>query len=284
MTKPKSKKGDKLVEDAGEQGACQSDEAQAVANSTDPVNLADIMEAIKSMNGSMNEKFDSLESTLSQTLVSLSEVTSRVTDLEKASADYEGRISELEAHCRDWFETCKTLSSKLDDLEGRSRRQNIKIIGLPEKVEEGRPTQFVADFLVKILGASNFPKSLKIDRAHRTGPIGNAQSRPRSMVARLHHYPDKEKILRLARLSSPLMYNGARILIFPDFTSEVLKQRQAFNAVRKSLKEANVRHGLLFPARLIVTHNSSKHVFDSAEKAQAFADSITGEVRAVQSS
>lgn len=137
---------------------------------------------------------------------------------------------------------------------------------------------------MKILGASNFPKSLKIDRAHRTGPIGNAHSRPRSMVARLHHYPDKEKILRLAWLSSPLMYNGARILIFPDFTSEVLKQRQAFNAVRKSLKEANVRHGLLFPARLIVTHNSSKHVFDSAEKAQAFADSITGEVRAVQSS
>lgn len=97
MTKPKSKKGDKLVEDAGEQGACQSDEAQAVANSTDPVNLADIMEAIKSMNGSMNEKFDSLESTLSQTLVSLSEVTSRVTDLEKASADYEGRILRLTA-------------------------------------------------------------------------------------------------------------------------------------------------------------------------------------------
>ncbi len=104
------------------------------------INLADIMEAIKSMNGSMNEKFDSVESTLSQTLASLSEVTSRVTELEKASADYEGRISELEAHCRDWFETCKSLTSKLDDLEGRSRRQNIKIIGLPEKVEEGRPT------------------------------------------------------------------------------------------------------------------------------------------------
>lgn len=168
MTKPKSKKGDKLVEDAGEQGACQSDDAQAVANSPDPVNLVGIMEAIKTMNSSMNEKFDSLESTLSQTLVSLSEVTSRVTELEKANADYEGRISELEAHCRDWFETCKSLSSKLDDLEGRSRRQNIRIIGLPEKVEEGRPTQFVADFLVKILGSCNFPKSLKIDRAHRT--------------------------------------------------------------------------------------------------------------------
>lgn len=92
------------------------------------------------MNGSMNEKFDSLESTLSQTLATLSEVTSRVTVLERVSAEYEGRISELEAHCRDWFETCKSLTSKLDDLEGRSRRQNIKIIGLPEKVEEKRIT------------------------------------------------------------------------------------------------------------------------------------------------
>ncbi len=255
MTKPKSKKGDKSAEDAGEQGACQSDDAQATANSTDPVNLADIMEAIKIMNGSMNEKFDSLESTLSQTLASLSKVTSRVTELEKARADYEGRISELETHCHDWFETCKSLTSKLDDLEGRSRRQNIKIIGLPEKVEEGRPTQFVADFLLQILGASNFSKPLKIDRAHRTGPVDNARSRPRTMVARLHHYPDKEKILHLARLSSPLMYNRARILIFPDFTSEVLKQRQAFHDVRKRLKKAN----------------------DSAEKAQVFVDSITVE-------
>lgn len=147
MTKPKSKKGDKSAEDAGEQGACQSDDAQSAANSTDPVNLADIMEA---------KKFDSLESMLSQTLASLSEVTSRVMELEKASADYEGRISEFEPHCRDWFETCKSLTSKLDDLEGRSWRQNIQIIGLPEKVEEGRPTHFLADFLMQILGASNF--------------------------------------------------------------------------------------------------------------------------------
>lgn len=159
-------------------------------------------------------------------MATLSEVTLRVTELEKASADYEGRISELEAHCRDWFETCKSLTSKLDDLEGRSRRQNIKIIGPPEKVEEGHPTQFVADFLVQILCASNFPKPPKIDQAHRKGPVGNAQSRPRTMVARLHHYPDKEKILRLARLSLSMTYNRVCILIFPDFTSEVLKQRQ----------------------------------------------------------
>ncbi|KAL1276907.1 hypothetical protein QQF64_023580 [Cirrhinus molitorella] len=163
MTKPKSKKGDKLVEDLSEHGTCQLDKARAAANFTDPVNLADIMEPIKSMNVSMNEKFESLETTLSQTLATLSEVTLRVTELERASADYEGCISELEAHCRDWFDTCKSLSSKLDDLKGRSRRQNIKIIGLPEKVKEGRPTQFVANFLVQILGASNFTKPLKIE-------------------------------------------------------------------------------------------------------------------------
>lgn len=54
MTKPKSKKGDKSAEDACKKDACQSDDAQEVANSMDPVNLADIMEAIKSMNASMN--------------------------------------------------------------------------------------------------------------------------------------------------------------------------------------------------------------------------------------
>lgn len=68
------------MEDGGEQVACQLDDAQAIANFTDPINL--------------------------------------------------------EAQCRDWFETCKSITSKLDDLEGHSRQQYIKIIDLPKKVEK----------------------------------------------------------------------------------------------------------------------------------------------------
>ncbi|GAA6095134.1 uncharacterized [Tachysurus ichikawai] len=107
MMKPKSKKGYKSVEDAGEQGICQLDDAQLAATPTKSVNLANIMEAIKSMNGSMNENSDYLESTLSQVFTTLLEVTLRVLEFRKACADVEDHISELEVHSRHCFVTLK---------------------------------------------------------------------------------------------------------------------------------------------------------------------------------
>lgn len=73
---------------------CQS------VSSEDPVDLADIMETIKSMNGSMNEKCYSLESTLSQMLAKLTEVTSRVTELKNTFCVFINIIFLQESHIK----------------------------------------------------------------------------------------------------------------------------------------------------------------------------------------
>ncbi|KAI2663135.1 LINE-1 retrotransposable element ORF1 protein [Labeo rohita] len=114
----------------------------------------------------------------------------------------------------------KALCAKLDDLEGRSRRANIKIVGLPENVEAGRPTEFVEQLIPKLLGTENFPERIKVDHAHSTGPLPSRGGRPRIMIARIHHYPVKETILRLTRQHGPLKFDGVLISIFPDFTAE----------------------------------------------------------------
>ncbi len=64
------------------------------------------------------------------------------------------------------------------------------------------------------------------------------------------------------------------ISIYPDLTADVLLQRRNFDVVKKKLKEAGVRYGLLFPARLIVTHGSEKRIFNSVADAEAFANTI----------
>lgn len=88
----------------------------------------------------------------------------------------------------------EALREKVIDLEARSRRQNIKIVGLPEKIENGHPTEFLTKFITDLLGTSNFLKPLEEDQAHRLGrQFSGEDSRPRVMIARVHHFEVKEK-------------------------------------------------------------------------------------------
>lgn len=62
----------------------------------------------------------------------------------------------------------KTLQARLSVLEGRSRCNNIRIVGIPEGEEKGWPTEtFVSNLIPKLLGVDNFTKPVVTDRAHR---------------------------------------------------------------------------------------------------------------------
>ncbi len=276
MTKPKTKKGDQSTnadEQSGEKQALTEQASNAAAND-ETTALSSVLTAIQALDKSMNDRFTSVESTLSLMQTSLSEINSRTSELEGARAEQESRISDLEALCQDIVAANKALHAKLDDLEGRSRRLNIKITGLQEKVENGRPTEFVEKLIPDLLGAQNFPSGVKVDRTHRISPLPAKGGRPRTLIARIHYYPVKELILRLSRQQSPLQFEGMGISIYPDLTADVLLQRRNFDVVKKKLKEAGVRYGLLYPARLIVTHGSEKRIFNSVADAEAFANTI----------
>lgn len=68
---------------------------------------------------------------------------------------------------------------KLVDLEGCSRRNNIRIVGLPENIEGAHPTAFFSQVLVEVLGDQILNSTPELDRAHCTlalkpGPGGKA--------------------------------------------------------------------------------------------------------------
>lgn len=234
--------------------------------------LANIFAAIQKVEGDIKVRFNALDAKLHAVQTSLNDHTTRIDDLEESGNDYETRIAALEKLCDELVKTNKAMKTKLIDLEGRSRRCNIKITGLPEKVEDGKPTEFVAGFLPKLLGLQNFPGGLKVERAHRLGqPVS---TRPRTMIAKIHHFQEKEKILKLARQQSPLSSNGARINVYPDFSPEVNEQRRAFDGAREKLRRAGIKHGILFPARLILTHGNEQKIFQKPADAEAFINSI----------
>ncbi|KAK7899383.1 hypothetical protein WMY93_020236 [Mugilogobius chulae] len=202
----------------------------------------EVLRAIRDLKTTMNDRFNILEESLSSTKASVADLSARTHEVEKASSDHENRLSLVESTLAAIRSENNSLRQKVVDLEARSRRQNIKIVGLPEKIENGRMEDFLSRFLPQLLGPDHFDKPVMVDRAHRLGVRApEAGGRPRVTIARIHSCQTKEKILQLARQGFPLRHNDKPVYICPDYPAEITKQRQAFVDVRKRLEAGGAR-------------------------------------------
>lgn len=83
--------------------------------------------------------------------------------IEGLASDHETRILSLETSLDNLRKENKSLKFKINDLEGRLRRNHIRIIGIPEGSEKRRPTEFVADLIKQLF--VDFSDPPVIDRA-----------------------------------------------------------------------------------------------------------------------
>ncbi len=187
-----------------------------------------------------------------------------IDELDQHLNDYSDRIVALEQMVLKLTSANKQLTDKVEDLESRSRRCNLWVIGIPERAEGSDPVTFMSQFFQGVLGSEIFPTPPLLDRAHRIGPASSADrenQKPRVMIVRFHYYSDKEKVLRHGNWNQ-LFYQSRKVFIFPDLSSSVAKRRAAFSAVRNNLREKNVRFSLKFPARLMIYLDDEKFQFD----------------------
>lgn len=197
-----------------------------------------------------------------------------IKELEKSASLHSDDVTALRQVTRLNSEVGK-LTEKCEDLEGRSRRHNIRIIGVPEGVEGSRPHDFVADLLKDVLSLDKRPL---IDRVHRTlRRTPDPREPPRPFILRLHYNHVLEDILRNASVAKQLYFRDKRIQIFPDYPAAVAKRRALFNRARELLRDKpGVRYGLLYPARLLVTHNGTQTSFTDPKKAEEYAGQLFG--------
>lgn len=237
--------------------------------------LSKITSLVDGLKKSVEGRLDAIDATLTSLQKKYHESERRFEDLDEAMSANDSRLAALEASCKELQVVNTLLKAKVNDLEGRSRRLNVRIAGVKEGDEKGSPTDFVANLLPELLGRENFSRPIKIDRAHRSlRPKPQPNERPRVIIAKVHNDRDVFDILRLSRQRSPLLYRGDRVSIFPDYTAEVSAQRQAFGGVRKRLIDAGAKCSLRFPAKLHVEYNNTSKTFMSPEEAARFADSI----------
>lgn len=158
---------------------------------------------------STNRRIDEFIANVSGELVDIKrslEFTQNEIDENKDVKNYDRRITEIEEKC--------------DSLENHSRRNNIRIEGMPEETNEtwSQTEEKVGILLAEQLGV----QSVQIDRAHRTGPKSHARKPQRSVLVRLTHYKDKEVILNKAKEKR---LQG--IYFNEDFSQKIMAKRQA---------------------------------------------------------
>lgn len=184
---------------------------------------------------------------------SLSVCTDDIASLQREMAHLKAQSEQLENKCK--------------DLEARSRRNNIKIAGVPES--QASSTVANSELLQIVFNLSEAPL---LDRSHRSlAPASRQGEQPRAVVARLHYFRDCANILCQAREKQRIRLNGMTISVFPDFTARVPRARAGYNGVRQQLRGLEgVQYGILYLARFWITHNNQDQIFSTPEDAQSY--------------
>ncbi|XP_032388515.1 protein ECT2 [Etheostoma spectabile] len=197
--------------------------------------------------------------------------------METSLSDHSGRITQVEhdvgklqSNLKSVVQENAALKAKVEDLESRSKRQNLRVLGLPENIEGKDPRDFVAKMFSSLLGEI-LSAPPELDRAHRSlQPKPRPGDPPRPFIERFHRYIEREIVLNWAKTHRDISYNSIRIRIFEDFSVAVAKKRSAFNGIKGLLYKRGVKFGMLYPARLRVTYGNRERIFDFAEDAETF--------------
>ena len=237
---------------------------------------AEIMKAINEGNKAIASKIEDLNSTL----VSLQQKT---TFIEKKQEDLEGGLNRLDGDVENLSrrlaqteQTVQDLRAKVDDMENRSRRCNLRLTGLPEGCEGSSPTKFIEKLLQDILGADSFPNGVELQRAHRSvAPRPKPGQPPRAVIMQFLRYQDKERALTVARQLGTLRHENNIIRLYPDYSFELQQKRRRFDETKKILREKKVEYRLVYPARLLLKHAGKDLTYTDSNEARKFAESLS---------
>lgn len=196
---------------------------------------------------------------------SLKEMEERISGLEDDTSQSQGKVQMLE-------NKLQNVLDKMDDLENRARRNNLRIIGLPETYKPSALTAICSELIPKALGIN---RSCIVERAHRLGAPYKEGSRARPIIVKFLNYSDKAHILQQFRESRALVIEGHKLLLFADYSIELSKKRKSFQKMCTMLHEKRVKFTLAYPATLkIQLENGNQHVFQDPSEAEIFVDSI----------
>ena len=150
-----------------------------------------------------------------------------------------------------------TLTTKIDNLEGHSRRNNLRIHGIEGTLNERWDVceEKVRNFIKNDL---NLPEceNVENERAHRLKSRNHDKC---TIIVKFNRYKDREQILRAA---AETLDKGSACSVQQDYTDRVKTARRELGKLmidaRNNGKYASIRHD-----KLIIQNNVYRYDFDN---------------------
>ncbi|KAJ1084444.1 hypothetical protein NDU88_004591 [Pleurodeles waltl] len=225
----------------------------------------------------VSRHIEGMDASLTSLTLQTKSMRSDIADFQSRVTGLEQRMGSLEAQAttsQDRDQVLLYLKSKLTDMEDRSQRDIICLLGIPEN-EEGTDIQAFLSSTLSKLTSLDFDPPLEFQRAHRVGPKHcDNSSRPRPIIACLLQHYQNRQILQAARNHGPFRVDQYDIRITADYSKETDERRKAFLALRPWLCQMEIKYGLFYPARMWVTKNGGSKDFYNPEKLRLFLDSF----------
>lgn len=237
-----------------------------------PITYSDVVRAVQdAMRPMMEAHTAKLHQAVQDMKTQLSQLTNTVATTEHRVGEAFQDISELKSRYETLQKSHLQLSNKVDDLENRSRRCNLRIIGIPEAVKGPALFQFLQSTLPDLLSVTDECAGMVIERAHRLGPVRpEPNSRPRVVIFKTLSFVHKESLWLAYRRLKDLKWDGNRLFVFQDYSAEVTRARKEFTGLCSRLVKENKKFALLYPARLRLFDGNSFKDFSTVEDAEAY--------------
>lgn len=215
----------------------------------------------------INASLQSITDTVAAHANTISEMETALTAHSDGLSTLDNEVSSLKSKLESTMQANEALQLAVEDLISRSKRKNLRIIGIPEGAEGSDARLFMSKLLKELTGDTQ--QDLELERAHR-GLTPRPSEGCRPFIIRFHKYIHKERVLLWAKKNRDISFRGQSIRIFEDFSTTLAKKRAKFNKVKSLLYIDGIRFGMVYPARLRVTINGQTRTFDSAEDAELF--------------
>ncbi len=251
-------------------------EATAEAEETESDVNPSILSALSKITDNITKSLDAKVDTV---LAAIHEQTAtRVGDAETWISGVEDTVDVLQAKVTKLEKQTTDMAEHIDDLENRSRRCNLRLVGLPEGMEGKDPVTLLEKWLPSYLNLTTKTGKIKLDRAHRSpAPRQDTNQCARPIIMKLHNFADKQRVMAAARrlaaeTNQPV--DRIKVSFFNDYSAAVAKKCKAFDKVKSWMRRKKMDYALLYPATLKLTVNGMEKRFNTPEAAVTYVESL----------
>lgn len=117
------------------------------------------------------------------------------------------------------------------------------------------------------------------DRDHRLNANeDSSRKKARALIFKLLRCNDRQAILKEARNSSSLNYEGTKLWFFPDYSKGTSQKRKVMSEKRKCLQQLGIESFLLYPAVVKVLNGREQILFKTPTDLEKFVSSLNADI------